>query len=482
MEPGYPALQGVWLPLVTPFRDGVLDEVSLRRCVRHFAAQPIDGLILGATTGEGLTLEDEETERLVSIAADELANTGTRMPLYLGLSGSDARKGVKALQRTAAWPVDGYLIACPYYTRPSQLGLLHHFSALAEATARPILIYNIPYRTGVNLGNDTMLQLAERANIVGVKDCSADPAQSFDLLRRRPPGFAVLTGEDALFYGALTQGADGGILASAHIETRAFVSIRNRLLHGELARALADWRLLCDLPRLLFTEPSPAPIKHWLWRVGLIDSPELRLPMTPVSDALAARIDREIERMTSPVAHRSLGCAARATASGDAPCAIPSDLEPALLALNNANATELSWLDPQRLAALLGQAFYARRIGSVRAFLLAFDERADYDSPNYLWFRERYPRFVYVDRVAVAQAARGRGFARRLYADLMQQAAAAGHTVVVCEVNANPPNPASDALHAALGFAEVGAASIHGGSKEVRYFARAIASEKLRAG
>jgi 4-hydroxy-tetrahydrodipicolinate synthase len=234
----------------------VLDEVSLRRCIRHFAAQPIEGLILGATTGEGLTLEDEETERLVSIAADELANTGTRMPLYLGLSGSDARKGVKALQRTAAWPVDGYLIACPYYTRPSQLGLLHHFSALAEATARPILIYNIPYRTGVNLGNDTMLQLAEHANIVGVKDCSADAAQSFDLLRRRPPGFAVLTGEDALFYGALTQGADGGILASAHIETRAFVSIRNRLLHGELARALADWRVLCDLPRLLFTEPG----------------------------------------------------------------------------------------------------------------------------------------------------------------------------------------------------------------------------------
>ena len=242
----------------------------------------------------------------------------------------------------------------------------------------------------------------------------------------------------------------------------------------------------------MFTEPSPAPIKHWLWRVGLIDSPELRLPMTPVSDVLAARIDREIERMTSPVAHRSLGCAAQPTEPGDAPCAIPSDLEAAILALNNANATELPWLDPQRLAALLGQAFYARRIGSVQAFLLAFDERADYDSPNYghlrrqqdavLWFRERYPRFVYVDRVAVAQAARGRGFARRLYADLMQQAAAAGHTVVVCEVNANPPNPASDALHAALGFAEVGAASIHGGSKEVRYFARAIASEKLRAG
>src|SRR5262249_45625326 len=163
---------------------------------------------------------------------------------------------------------DGYLIACPYYTRPSQLGLYRHFAALAENTAKPILIYNIPYRTGVNLGNDEMLRLAELANIVGVKDCSADMAQSFDLLRRRARGFAVLTGEDALFYGALTQGADGGILASAHVETRAFAAIRNRLLDGDQPRALAEWRLLADLPRLLFAEPSPAPIKHWLWRVG----------------------------------------------------------------------------------------------------------------------------------------------------------------------------------------------------------------------
>ena len=116
---------------------------------------------------------------------------------------------------------------CPYYTRPSQLGLYRHFSALADSTAKPIMIYNIPYRTGVNLGNEQMLRLAELPNIVGVKDCSADPAQSFDLLRDRPDGFAVLTGEDALFHNALTQGADGGILASAHVETQAFIAIRN---------------------------------------------------------------------------------------------------------------------------------------------------------------------------------------------------------------------------------------------------------------
>ena len=284
---------GLWLPLITPFRDDRLDEISLRRMLRHYGAQPVDGLILAATTGEGLTLDDAETGRLIDIAATELAGT---IPLWLGLSGSYTAKMIKALTATASWPIEGYLIACPYYTRPSQDGLFRHFSALAAATARPIMIYNIPYRTGVNLGNATMLRLAERTNIVGVKDCCADATQSFDLLRHRPAGFSVLTGEDALFYTALTQGADGGILASAHIRTADFANIRTILRSGDQPGALAAWHDLADLPRLLFAEPSPAPIKHWLWRIGLIDSPEVRLPMTRISDTLAAAINRAIEQ------------------------------------------------------------------------------------------------------------------------------------------------------------------------------------------
>ncbi|PTS88217.1 GNAT family N-acetyltransferase [Caulobacter sp. HMWF009] len=145
----------------------------------------------------------------------------------------------------------------------------------------------------------------------------------------------------------------------------------------------------------------------------------------------------------------------------------------ALLALNNAHAVELSWLQPGRLAHLVAEAFVARRVG-VDALLLTFDERADYDSLNYLWFRERYARFVYVDRVVVSAAARGRGLARQLYADLFAAAAAAGHSQIVCEVNSDPPNPASEAFHAGLGFTEVGAAAIHDGAKSVRYLLRRI--------
>jgi len=285
-------IEGLWLPLVTPFRDGALDERSLRRIARHYLGQPVDGMILAATTGEGLTIDEDETERLTAIVATEAAG---RIPVFLGLSGSDTRKVAKALAHTAPWPVDGYLIACPYYTRPSQAGLYHHFAALAGETARPIMIYNIPYRTGVNLANDTLLRLAELPNIVGVKDCCADQVQSFDLMRARPDGFAVMTGEDALLYAALTQGGDGAILASAHVETARFAAIRQMLLAGDHRAALQAWRGLVDVARLLFAEPSPAPIKHWLARAGLIDSSEVRAPMMPVSAALAARIEREMD-------------------------------------------------------------------------------------------------------------------------------------------------------------------------------------------
>jgi predicted GNAT superfamily acetyltransferase len=149
-------------------------------------------------------------------------------------------------------------------------------------------------------------------------------------------------------------------------------------------------------------------------------------------------------------------------------------LAEALLALNNAHAVELSWLEPGRLRHLVAEAFLVRRIGAAEALLLAFDQDAAYDSPNFLWFRERYRRFVYVDRIVVAAEARGRGHARKLYRELFEQAGRAGYGRVVCEVNSSPPNPASHAFHADLGFVEVGAAEIAGGSKTVSYLLRQL--------
>jgi len=145
---------------------------------------------------------------------------------------------------------------------------------------------------------------------------------------------------------------------------------------------------------------------------------------------------------------------------------------PALLELNNAHAAELSYASPERFAVLLDTAFAAWSLGGAEALLIAFDQDAAYDSPNFLWFKARYLRFVYVDRVVTAAAARGKGHARRLYAALFAQALAAGHDKIVCEVNAEPPNPGSDAFHARLGFMQVGSADLPGTGKTVRYFRR----------
>jgi 4-hydroxy-tetrahydrodipicolinate synthase len=289
-------LRGLWLPLVTPFRNGELDEASLRRLVRHYANSPIDGLVLAATSGEGLSLGMRELELLVALARSEISGSGRYMPICLGLSGAATAKMQEALDETAAWPIDGYLIASPYYTRPSQRGLLQHFSTLADHASWPIVLYNIPNRTAVNLENATLLQLAAHPNIVGIKDCGADRAQSIDFLRRRPPGFRVLTGEDAQYYEALADGADGAILLSAHVETDIFASVWTLLKDGDRDAAQARWDSISDLTGLLFAEPSPAPAKYWLSRTGLIDSVEVRLPMVEVSAPLAARLDAEIDR------------------------------------------------------------------------------------------------------------------------------------------------------------------------------------------
>jgi len=145
-----------------------------------------------------------------------------------------------------------------------------------------------------------------------------------------------------------------------------------------------------------------------------------------------------------------------------------------LLALNNAHATELSPLALADFDRLIQTSFFAAALDDGAAFLIAFDQSAAYDSPNFLWFRERYDRFVYVDRVVTSLLARGKGYAKALYAELFARAKAAGHARVVCEVNLIPPNPASDAFHAAHGFTEVGRTPVHGGTKTVRYLLRSI--------
>jgi len=170
-----------------------------------------------------------------------------------------------------------------------------HFTRIAEATDRKILIYNIPYRTSVNLLNDTLLRLAELDNVAGVKDSSGNLDQSLDLLRRRPAGFAVMTGDDASYYTMLSHGGDGGILASCHLRTELFVTVHERMAANDHHAARAAWSRLEAVVPMLFREANPMPIKHCLWRQGLIDSPECRLPLTQISSGLADELDRALK-------------------------------------------------------------------------------------------------------------------------------------------------------------------------------------------
>ncbi|HEX9749220.1 MAG TPA: 4-hydroxy-tetrahydrodipicolinate synthase [Methylomirabilota bacterium] len=280
---------GVWLPVITPFKAGEIDYAGYERLVDHYVRAGVSGVIPLGTTGESPTIDEAETEALVEHTVAAVAG---RVPILIGVGGNDTRKVVKAVKRLQKHAVQGILSVCPYYNRPSQDGMREHFTRVAEATDRPILIYNIPYRTGVNLANETLLALAEVPNIAGVKDSSGNVAQSLDLLRRRSPAFAVLTGEDAFFYTMLAHGGDGGILASAHVETATFLSVYERMVANDHQGALKAWSRLEPMVPLLFKEPNPVPIKHCLWRQGLIASAECRLPLTRVSDALAKDLDR----------------------------------------------------------------------------------------------------------------------------------------------------------------------------------------------
>jgi len=277
----------LWLPLITPFKDGAVDFASYERLVARYVAQGVDALFPLGTTGESPTLDEAESEALIERT---LAVAGT-VPVFVGVGGNATAKVVKTLRRLERLPFTGIVSVCPYYNRPSQDGLIAHFKAVAAATDREVLIYNIPYRTAVNLSNESLIELAEVPNIVGVKDSSGVLAQSLDLLARKPAGFAVLTGEDALYFTTLAHGADGGILASSHLATERFLEVGRRFAANDVAGARAAWAPLAELVPLLFAEANPMPIKYLLWRQGLIASPECRLPLTRISDALARRLD-----------------------------------------------------------------------------------------------------------------------------------------------------------------------------------------------
>lgn len=281
-------IDGVWLPIITPFLDHKVDFNSYRRMIEHYIGKGVTGIIPLGTTGESPTVDDSEFEEIIEKTMEYVNG---RVPVIVGVGGNNTRKVQEKLKTVERYKVNGVLSVSPYYNRPDQRGIYEHFRSLSEATGLDIIVYNIPYRTGRNIENETIFKLAELKNIVGIKDASGDIKQSLSLLLNAPEDFAVMTGEDIFFYITLIYGGQGGILASSHVETEKFIEVYSRVKGNDHKGAYEIWKNLAGLIPLLFEEPNPSPVKYCLKKMGLIESPELRLPLMPISEKLQKKLD-----------------------------------------------------------------------------------------------------------------------------------------------------------------------------------------------
>jgi 4-hydroxy-tetrahydrodipicolinate synthase len=274
--------EGVFVPNVTPFTGGEVDEGSLRRLVDYLVDGGVSGIVPCGTTGESATLSHDEHVRVIQVVVEQVAG---RVPVVAGVGTNDTRETMNLLERVDEMDLQGYLVVCPYYNRPSQDGIEKHFQAVSGATGRPILVYNIPMRTGRNIDVDTVVKLSRIPNIVGIKDASGDINQTMSILARAGEDFSVLSGEDHLLFSICCLGGHGGIMASAHVLPGEFLSLYRAVKGGDLDEAGRLHYHLLPLIRMMFKEPNPAPSKAAMKLLGIIDSDELRLPLMSVSAA-----------------------------------------------------------------------------------------------------------------------------------------------------------------------------------------------------
>lgn len=273
--------EGVYVPNITPFKDGEVDEESLRRLVGYLIENGATGLMPCGTTGESATLSHDEHIEVIRMTVDE---AGGRVPIVPGIGTNDTRETLRLVERAEQLDLQGYLVVCPYYNRPNQEGILEHFRQVSEITDRPVLIYNIPSRTGRNIEVATTVELSKIPNIVGIKDASGDITQAMSLITRTR-NFSILSGEDHLLFPTCCLGGQGGVMASAHVLPAEFVALVDAAARGDLAEARRLHYHLLPLVRVMFKEPNPAPAKAAMKLMGIIDSDELRLPLLSVSAA-----------------------------------------------------------------------------------------------------------------------------------------------------------------------------------------------------
>lgn len=291
--PGKPDFSGLWIPLVTPFHRGAVDHAALAGLTRHYLGSGIAGLVVCGSTGEAAALDDDEqleVLRAVRAAAPEL-------PLVMGVSGYHLGKTAARMRALGGLGLAGILLPAPSYIRPSQAGLAEWFTQLADASTVPVIIYDIPYRTGSKLELQTLLALAAHPRLRAVKDCGGDAGKTAALIA--DGRLQVLSGEDANIFSTMAQGGQGAIAAAAHLHTARFAEVMALVKAGHIEVAQALWQPLLPLIDAVFAEPNPGPLKALLASRGLLHN-ELRSPMTTASAALQARLELLDEQVSKP--------------------------------------------------------------------------------------------------------------------------------------------------------------------------------------
>ena len=284
-------LQGVFTALVTPFfSDGSLDEESLRRVVRHQIAGGVAGLVPVGTTGEAVTLSPDEHARVVEVTVDEAARAARHVRVIAGAGTNDTKKTAQLAKRCEEAGADGVLIVTPYYNKPKQDGLAAHFRAVADAVSVPVVLYNVPSRTGCNLAAETVLELAQDPRFIAVKEASGNLDQVTEILRGRPERFAVIAGDDALALPICALGGDGVIAVISNEAPALLVRLVEAALAGDRAEAARLHARLHPLMKANFLESSPIPVKWAVARLGLCEG-HLRLPLTPLSPSLEPKME-----------------------------------------------------------------------------------------------------------------------------------------------------------------------------------------------
>lgn len=282
--------EGIWVPIVTPFQGDEIDHRALARLSQHLAEHGVAGLVAGATTGEGALLRSGEQEAIFST----LRQAVPAMPIVLGVSQAATEAAVAQARSLSALRPEGLLATAPIYVRPTQEGVRRHFEAIVEAADLPVLIYNIPYRTGVNIELETLQALTRDTRVVGIKECGGGNERMLRLVHETP--LRVFSGDDSQNFAALCLGAHGVIAASAHILPRRHVLMCELIARGQLAEARRIAVALQPIIRNLFAEPNPAPLKALLAAQSWCSS-SVRLPFVPATAELLARLQGDLHAL-----------------------------------------------------------------------------------------------------------------------------------------------------------------------------------------